>query len=212
MQHWRCDPPRGDSPQRDRPGRWQRLLRNVAADGSPLRRPIDRLESAIMLGLVAAFLIAAPLVAIFAAHEIGAAATREQTAQDTWRPVPATLMQPASAGLIQLDGNWETSWVQVGWKLPGRAPGTGLIAVALNAKKGQHVTVWVTPANKLTHPPLSSADVADRVLAAAALAPVALGVLLLIAADVVRVVANRRRMADWTRAWEAAGPKWTSRR
>jgi len=207
MQHWRCDRPR-----RAGPGVRPRLLRNVSADGNPLRRPIDRLESAIMLGLVAAFLIAAPLVAIFAGHEIGAAATREKTAQDTWRPVAATLKQPASAGLLELDGNWETSWVQVGWKLPGRPPGTGLIAVALNAKRGQHVMVWVTPAGKLTHRPLSSADVADRVLTAAALAPVALGVLLLIAGDVVRVVANRRRMADWTRAWEAAGPKWTSLR
>jgi hypothetical protein len=207
MQHWRCDRQR-----RAGPGLRQRLVRNVSADGNPLRRPVDRLESAIMLGLVVAFLIAAPLVAIFAGHEIGVAATREKTEQDTWRPVVATLKQPASAGLLELDGNWETSWVQVGWKLPGRPPGTGLIAVALNAKRGQHVRVWVTPAGKLTHPPLSSADVADRVLTAAALAPVALGVLLLIAGDVVRVVANRRRMADWTRAWEAAGPKWTSLR
>jgi hypothetical protein len=207
MQHWRCD-----RPPHARPSRWQRLLRNAAGDGNPLRRPIDRIESAVMLGLFAAFLIAAPLVAIFAAHEIGAAAAREQAAQDSWRSVSATLRQPASAGLLELDGNWETSWVQVGWKLPGRPPGEGLVAVALNAKKGQHVTVWVTPAGKLTHPPLSSADVADRVLAAAALAPVALAVLLLIAGDAVRVVANRRRMADWTRAWEAAGPKWTSLR
>jgi hypothetical protein len=207
MQHWRCEPR-----QRAGPGRWHRLLRNVAGDDNPMRRPIDRLESAVMLGLVAAFLIAAPLVAIFAAHQVGAAATREQAAQDKWRLTSATLEQPASAGLIALDGNWETSWVRVGWQLPGRTPGTGLIAVALNAKKGQHVTVWVTPANKLTHPPLSNADVADRVLTAAAVAPVALAVLLLIAGDVVRVVANRRRMADWTRAWEAAGPKWTSLR
>jgi len=205
--HWRYDQPR-----RARPRPWQRLLRNVAGDGNPLRRSIDRIESAIMLGLVGAFLLAAPLVAIFAAHETGAAATREQAVQDKWQPVSATLLQPASAGLLELDGNWETSWVQVGWKLPEHAAGKGLVAVALNAAKGQHVTVWVTPAGKLTHPPLSRADVADRVLAAAALAPVGLGVLLLIAGDVVRVVANRRRLADWTRAWEAAGPKWTSLR
>lgn len=207
MQHWRCDRPR-----RAGPGRWQRLLRSVAADGNPLRRPVDRLESAVLLGLVAVFVVAAPLAAVFAAQQTGAAATREQAAQDSWRQVPATLRQPASAGLLSLDGDWETSWVLAGWKLPGRAAETGLVAVALNARKGQHVRVWVTADGQLTHPPLSSAEVTDRVVTAATLAPVGLAALLLIAGCAVRVLANRRRMADWTRAWEAAGPRWTSLR
>jgi hypothetical protein len=207
MQHWQ----RG-RPRRARPVRWLRLLRSVAADDNPLRRRIDRMESALILGLIAAFLIGAPLLAVGAARMMGTAATAELHAQDHWRTRSATLLQSGAEGLTGMYGEWDTSWVKVQWTMPGGAIRTGLIAVQENAKKGLHVPVWVTPSGQLTHPPLTRADVIDRELTAAVLSPAVLGVLLLIAGDVVRVVANRRRMADWTKAWEAVGPKWTSLR
>lgn len=207
MQPWRSGRPR-----RAQPASRRQPLRSVAGEDNPLRRPIDRIEHFLTLGLVLAFLFGAPILAFVAARVSGAAATAELHAQDRWLSRSATLLQAGSAGLTGMYGEWDTSWVKVQWTMPDGSIRTGLIAVAENAKQGLHIPVWVTQSGQLTHPPLSSADVTDRELTAGVLAPAVFGVLLLIAGDVVRVVANRRRMAGWTRAWETAGPKWTSLR
>jgi hypothetical protein len=71
---------------------------------------------------------------------------------------------------------------------------------------------WVTQTGQLSPPKVTAADIADREIMAAIAVPVGLAVLLSITACVVRVVANRRRMAGWTKAWEAIGPRWSSLR
>jgi hypothetical protein len=190
----------------------RRLGRMLAGDDNSLRRPMDKLESAAITGLIIAFLIAAPLLAIFTAGVVGAAATRERNAESQWRPVTAVLQQSAAEGTIGADGDWETAWVRAQWTMPGGAKKTGQVAAALNAKAGQHVTVYVTPAGQLTHEPLTSAEVAERTVMAALACPVALAVVLGIAIGATRVAANRRRMACWAREWEATGPRWSSPR
>ena len=87
-----------------------------------------------------------------------------------------------------------------------------MVAVALNARAGQRVTVWVTPTGQLTHQPLTRNEVAGRTVMAAVAAPAGLALLLAIAIGVTRVVANRRRLACWAREWEATGPRWSSLR
>jgi hypothetical protein len=87
-----------------------------------------------------------------------------------------------------------------------------MLPVALNARAGQHLMEWVTPTGGLTHPRLTSAEVVDREAIAAISAPAGLALLLLTAAWVIRAVANHRRMAAWTKAWETIGPRWSSLR
>ena len=190
----------------------RRLGRMLAGDDSPLRRGVDKLQSAVITSLIVAFLIAAPLLAIVAAGAVGAAGTRERNAEKGWQPVPATLEQSAAQGRIGLDGDWETAWVKAQWTMPGGAKKTGLVAVALNAQAGQHLTVYVTPAGQLTREPLTRAEVAERMAMAAVACPLALAVVLAIAIGVTRALANRRRMACWAREWEATGPRWSSLR
>jgi hypothetical protein len=196
--------------------RQQRLMRRVGrmlvGDDNPLRRGVDKLESAVITSLIIAFLIVAPLLAIFAAGAVAAAGTAERTAESQWRPVTAILQQSAAEGTIGVDGDWETAWVKAQWTMPGGAKKTGQVAVALDAQVGQHVAVYVTPAGQLTHEPLTRAEVAERAVMAAVACPVALAVVLTIAIGATRVLANRRRMACWAREWEATGPRWSSRR
>jgi hypothetical protein len=189
---------------------WQRLARSPK-DNS-LQRHVDRIESAILAGLVVAFLVAAPLLCIVAVQVAGAAAVRERQAESAWQPVPAVLQQSAAAGQIGVDGNLDTSWVSARWIAPDGALRHGLVAVALNAEAGQRMTVWVTPAGQLTHPPLTRAQVLEWEATGAMLAPIGLAALLVVAGGIVRVLANRRRMAGWTRAWAATGPRWSSLR
>jgi hypothetical protein len=190
----------------------RRLGRMLAGDENPLRRGVDKLQSAVITSLIVAFLVAAPLLAIFAADAVGAAGTRERNAEHQWRAVTLTLEQSAAEGTIGLDGNWETAWVKARWTAPGGAQKTGLVAVALNAQAGQHLTVYETETGQLTREPLTRAEVAERTAMAAIACPVALAVVLAIAIGVTRVLANRRRMACWAREWEATGPRWSSLR
>jgi hypothetical protein len=190
----------------------RRLGRMLAGDDNPLRRGVDKFESAMITGLIVAFLIAAPLLAIFAAAAVGAAGAREMAAESRWQRVPAVLQQSAAEGTIGADGDWETAWVRAQWAMPTGAKKTGQVAVALNAQAGQRVAVYVTPAGQLTHEPLTRAELAERTVMAAAACPVALAVVLAIAIGVTRMLANRRRMASWAREWEATGPRWSSLR
>jgi hypothetical protein len=182
---------------------WQRLTRSP--EDNPLQRRVDRIESAIVACLVVVFIIAAPLLIIVAARVSGAAAVRERRAESGWQPVSAVLQQSGAAGQIAGGGDLDASWVPARWRAPDGAWRQGLVAVELNAKAGQRMTVWVTPAGQLMHPPLTRAEVLEWEATAAMLAPVALAALLVIAGGIVRVVANRRRMAGWARAWAALG-------
>jgi hypothetical protein len=192
--------------------RLRRLGRIMAGDDNPLRRPVDKLECAVMTCLIVAFFVAAPLLAVFAAQVAGTAGTREMQAEASWKLVPAVLTQGAAAGAIGMDGDWSTAWVKAQWTAPDGAHKAGLVAVALNARAGQRVTVWVTPGGQLTHEPLTRNEVAERTVMAALAAPAGLALLLTIAIGVTRVMANRRRMACWAREWEATGPRWSSLR
>lgn len=192
--------------------RLQRLRRVVVGDDNPLRRYVDKLETAISMSLVIAFVVAAPLLAIGTVHAIGAAGARQQRAEATWRPVRANLTESAASGLIGLNGEWDTSWVTAKWIAPDGAHRTGMVPVDLNARAGQQVAVWVTPAGVLTHPPLTHTVVVDREVVAAIAVPGGLLFVLAMTAWVLRVLTNRRRMAAWTRAWEKFGPRWSSYR
>lgn len=189
---------------------WQRLSRSPK--DNPLQRRVDRIESAILAGLVVAFLAAAPLLCIVAVRMAGAAAIRERQAESGWHAVPAVLQQSAAAGQIGGGGEEDASWVSARWRAPDGAWRQGLVAVELNAKAGQRMTVWVTEAGQLMHPPLTRAEVLEQEATGAMLAPIALAALLGVACGIVRVLAYRRRTAGWTRAWAATGPRWSSLR
>jgi hypothetical protein len=165
-----------------------------------------------MTGFVVLFLIAAPLLGIMTGRIADGAGLREQRAEQTWHQVHAVLEQNASAGLNNQDGGWDAAWVNARWDIPGGKSRTGVIAVGLNAKAGQRVTIWVTGSGQITHPPLSHDDVLDGVANAVLVTVAGLAVLLGLAAAVARGAANRRRMAAWQRAWEIIEPRWTSLR
>jgi hypothetical protein len=190
---------------------WQRLVRVVVGNDHPLRRHVDRIQSAVVAGLVVAFVVAAPLLSIIAVQVTSAAAVREQRAESGWQARTAVLQESAAAGLVADDGAFD-SWVTASWAMPGGAKRSGLVAVDLNARKGQRITVWVTPTGQLTHPPLTRSQVLEWEATAAIVVPIGLAVLLMVTGGVVRVVANRRRMAGWTQAWAVAGPRWSSLR
>jgi hypothetical protein len=192
--------------------RWQRFARTITGIGNPLQRRVDRVQWAIMAGLVVAFLIAAPLSSIGAVQATGAAAAQQRRSEASWHRVTAVLVQSAAAGQIVQDGTAEASWVTAHWTAPDGVRRTGLVAVSLRARRGQRIAVWVTPSGQLMHPPLTRAQILQWEVMGGVTAPIGLAVLLMVAGGVVRVLANRRRMAGWARDWAVTGPRWSSLR
>ncbi len=169
----------------------------------------------MLAGLALAFLITAPVLAIFVAHVTDAAGMRELRAGAELRQVPATLQESASAGQavssgpgIPADGD-SLALVPAEWESPSGRPRTGLIAVPTSLRAHARVTIWVTKTGRPAEPPPSRADLTERIELTAVGTVLGLAVLFSAAAAWVRVAANRRRMAGWERAWAATSPRWS---
>jgi hypothetical protein len=187
-------------------GYWQTAARKLGWDRSPLRRRIDRAETAAMTTLLAALVIVGPLLAIFASHAADVAALREQHSERGWYQVTAVLTQGAGRAVLE-PGQMDEAWVRARWTERGDRQRTGIVAAPLNSRQGQPVTVWLTQSGQPTHAPLSAADAHARVLYAIGLAIIGWFAVVLLAAILVRLLADRRRMAGWQREWAAFGSR-----
>jgi len=189
-------------------GRWQRTVRRLGWDRNPLRRRVDRAEAAIMTMLLAALVIAGPLLAVFAGRAADAAALREQRADRGWYQVSAVLLQSPSQAVIT-SGEMDMTWVRARWTERAGKRLTGLVATALTVRAGQRVQIWLTPAGQQTSAPLSGVDVRERAIFATGLAVIGWGAVIGLSAVAVRVLAERKRMAAWEQEWAASGPRWS---
>ena len=184
-----------------------RRSRMLGWDRNPLRRRIDRVEAAMVAGLIAVFLISAPVLAAVAGYWIGSAGMREQRAEVAWRLVPATV--PGSAQGQIPSGPAGKAWMPARWTAPDGQARRGWILVSLGDAAGGSTRVWVTPSGALTGPPIRPAQVQAHIAMAEWLTALVSGLLLCLAGGAVRVLLARRRLADWNRAWREMEPRWT---
>jgi len=108
-------------------------------DRNPLRRRIDRVEAAMVAGLIAVFLISAPVLAAVAGHWIGSSSLQEQRAEAGWRLVPATVQ-----GSVQGDNSAAaagTVWIPARWTAPAGQARRGRIPVSPGDAAGGSVRV-----------------------------------------------------------------------
>jgi hypothetical protein len=200
-----------------RPGKWRvcwlaRILRGLRLDRNPLRRGSDRAETAIITGLLAAFLALAPFTAVTAGHWAGAAGLREQHAQvTTWHRVPAVLLNEAPPDSFGEYGPSAISGL-ARWSAPDGSHRTGYIGVPAGTRTGSVVTAWTDGSGRLTGPPLQPAQVADRAALAAMLAPLIPAILLMALWKLARRALEARRSAAWDADWRTTGPQWTNSR
>ena len=187
-----------------------RRSRMLGWDRSPLRRRIDRVEAAVVAGLIAVFLLSAPVLVAAAGHWARSAGTQEQRAEMAWRLVPATL-QGSAQGQIP-SGPASTVWMPARWTAPDGRARHGLIPVTLRDAGGGSARVWVTRAGLLAKPPLRHSQVQANIAMAEWLTALVLGLLLGLSGVAGRILFARHRLADWNRAWRDVEPRWTRRR
>jgi hypothetical protein len=186
-----------------------RLLRRWRPDRNPLRRRLDRAETAVLGALLVAFLAGAP----FAAHAAGswtyATSAQEARAQGAGlHQVPATLLQATQP--------WNASIYGVGanarWKAPDGQVRTGEVLLLGPAAAGSTVMVWINQAGQLADAPLDGRQVASRAELSEVMAVTGLAITLLAIGWLVRWELTRRRLAKWDADWLATGPRWSPRR
>jgi hypothetical protein len=185
-----------------------RFLRGLRPDRNPLRRATDRVEAAVVAGLLAAFLIGSPVVAMMAGHWAMAAGLRaEQTAR---YKVRATLLQNAPSPFYSAYGSVVLPAV-ARWTAPDGTIRVGLVDPPSTARAGTAVTIWTSDSGRRIGPPPPRGQARTRAALTAVSAFVALGLVLLVSWLVAIAVVNKRRIAAWDAAWREFGPRWTSR-
>ena len=186
-----------------------RRFRMPGRQRNPLRRHVDRLEAAMNAGLIVAFLITAPVLPTVAVHWTRAAGIRQQLAEMSWRQVPATVARGAPGQQDGPAGPDGTVWRPARWTAPDGQPRSGWIPVSPQAAVGSSARVWVNHSGSLTGQPLQRAQLQRRIVMAGVLTAVMLGLVLCLAGGAGRFLFNRRRLADWDKAWRVVGPRWT---
>jgi hypothetical protein len=200
---------RGELPRVTRRGR---LWRGLWPGRNPLRRTCDRVEAALVAGLLAAFLIAAPLLGLFAEQWAYGTSVRARHAELAARHlVTATLLPGAPAQTIACCALVQPL-VLARWTAPDGTARTGRVPAPTGARAGSTVRVWVGRSGGLTRPPLTDSQAVTRAILAAVTAPTALAIALLGTGVLAHWVLHRRRLAAWEAEWRATGPRWTSSR
>ena len=175
-----------------------RVVRGLWPDHNPLRRTSDRAEAGILAGLVLAFLLGAPLIAL-AAWQLAMTTSFTTTNAERagWRPVPAQLITgaPFSYGYDVM--------VAARWRAPDGAEQHGRIRVPPGTRAGSLVTVWAGHTGLLGRGPLTTTQTRVQATFSAAMAVPCWGVLLLCTGALSRRLLDARRLAAWDADWAA---------
>jgi hypothetical protein len=184
-----------------------RLVRWLAGRNA-LRRPVDRIEGAVLVAFSTAFLVAIVVASILGAHTY-----QSQRAASVG-------LRPAVAVLIQA-GPYYGSPAQLGqaearWRDPRDGEQSGVLTTAttpsiIGATAGARIPVWLDRAGQPVAPPVGQVTMIVNALAVGAAVAGGAGIVLLISYALCRLALDRRRLAAWESAWSLTGPRWTTR-
>ena len=188
--------------------RMSRLVRWLTGRNA-LRRPVDRIEGAVLVALSTALVVAVAMAAVLGTH----AYQSQRAASASLHPAVAVLIQAGPfygnvTHIGQAEARWRDRW---GGKRSGvltivSAPGI------LGAAAGARIPVLLDRSGQPVAPPRSRAAMVLNALVKGAAAAGGAGVALLICYVLCRLALDRRRLAAWESAWSLTGPRWTTRR
>jgi ABC-type Fe3+ transport system permease subunit len=190
-----------------------RFVRGRRFDRNPLRRPADRAETIVLVLLLVAFLVGAPLAALASgawAHTMAQRAALAQAA--TRRQVTAVVLAAPAAPAGPLLGSSDlVSVVRARWTAPDGTVVTSEMPVPIGTRAGATVPVWTTRDGQLTSPPMGDSQVASLAHLGEIAGAAAVALLLALVGIVARRSLDKRRMAAWDADWQSTGPRWTTR-
>jgi hypothetical protein len=173
-----------------------------------LRRPVDRIEGAVLVGLFAAFGLAVVIAAMVGTHTYQV----QHAATVGLRPASALLLQNGPSA----DSMGRVGQAEARWFVPGGGEQSGVLTTATapdiaGAVAGARISVWLDRSGQPTYPPGDQAVMIIYSLVAGAMVAGLAGMALLFVYALCRVALDRRRLAAWESAWDRTGPRWTTR-
>lgn len=188
--------------------RMSRLVRWLTGRNA-LRRPVDRIEGAVLVALSTALVVAVAMAAVLGTH----AYQSQRAASASLHPAVAVLIQAgpfygSATHIGQAEARWRDRWggSRSGVLTTVSAPGI------LGAAAGTRIPVLLDRSGQPVAPPRSRAAMVLNALVKGAAAAGGAGVALLICYVLCRLALDRRRLAAWESAWSLTGPRWTTRR
>jgi uncharacterized membrane protein YidH (DUF202 family) len=186
-----------------------RFVRERRFDRNPLRRTTDRVETAVLAVLVAAFLAGAPFAALATGAWVHGMARQTQLTQEaTSRQVKAVVLTVAAPSAEGTNLIWQA---QARWRAPDGQEVTHQVPVPAGTAVGGTLQVWTDRTGDATTAPLLDSQVANQTAAAEVLGVLVLAGVLTLTGALARWRLNKRRMAAWAADWHATGPRWTTR-
>jgi len=194
--------------------RLARCARWLGLDRNPLRRRIDRIETAIRLVVMILLVTAVPVAAVAAGRGADHLALRQARAQQAAdHLVNAVLLQQAPAtGTPDPYSKVQTAWVLARWQPPGVPARSGLVLAPAGTPKGSTVPTWVDGSGAVTDPPADPRDAAADVCIAVVLTCLVSCLMLLGGQKLARRALDRRRLSAWDAEWRMVGPLWSGHR
>ena len=188
--------------------RMSRLVRWLAGRNA-LRRPVDRIEGAVLVAVAAAFLVAVAVASILGAHTYQS----QRAASVGLRPALAVLVQAGPVyGSQAYPGQAEARWSDPGFGEQSGVLTTMTAPGIIRAAVGTRVPVWLDRSGQPTAPPGGQIAMIVNALAVSAAVVGGAGIALLISYALCRLALDRRRLTAWESAWSQTGPRWTTRR
>lgn len=199
------------SASKPKPGvtRLGRFVRRWRLDRNPLRRATDRVETAVLVLLVAAFLIGTPFAALGVGAWVHGIARHAQLAQEASRTQVTAVVLSVTAPPAGSQSLF--SLAQARWRAPDGHEVTHEVPVPSDTVASGKLQVWIDRTGDFTTAPLTDSQVASQTAIGEGLGVLASAVVLTLAGVLALWALNKRRMADWDADWHATGPRWTTR-
>jgi hypothetical protein len=184
-------------------------LARLLTGRNALRRPVDRIEGAVLVALSAAFLAAVAIACLFGTHTYQG----QRAATAGLRPAAALLLQDGpAAGRLGRVGQAEARWF-----LPGGGEQSGVLTTETapdiaGAAAGDRISLWLNRSGQPAAPPADQTVMIIYALTTGAELAALAGMTLLLVYALCRLALDRRRLVAWESAWNRTGPSWTTRR
>ncbi len=202
-----CRPLGGLRKRLIRGGRW------LGCDRNPLRRTVDRAETAIRLTILVLILTVVPAAAVLAGQWADHTALSQAQQQNAaTHVVSARLLDAApTVGAPDPYAGAEVAWVPARWTAPDGRARSGDVLAPVGAKRGSTVSTYVDASGNFTDPPPGRGEVLGNVFMTVTLVGLSLLAILLAAEAVSHQLLERRRLKAWGTEWQSVAPRWTGR-